>query len=372
MGARMLAILVALLVLLGGGALYYYQQEQRTTKVEALGKPVLPGLQAASVGAIAIREAGATLTLVRKDSGWRLAERGDFPADPAKVRDFVLKVLEMKIGQSEPLAAADRRRLQLAEPGSKEGGAIEVQFRSADGKPLATLLVGKKYFKNTPENPDKAAGDGRFVMLPGTADRVVVVSDPLAQASARSAAWIVTDGIALQNPAEVEMRFKDGERWRVFKEPKANDWKLEPLKAGEKADQSTLSSAAYALYELKLADVASPTLQSAESGLDNPVVLAAAGQEGVRYTIKLGKLREDNLYANIALAGVPARQARQAGKDEKPEDKARLDKEHAERQAKLEERIAREKSLANYTVLLSMQSLQDVLKRRDELIEKKK
>lgn len=371
MSARMLAVLVALLVLIGGGAMYYYQQERRTTSVESLGKPLLPGLKAAEIGSIAIRESGGTLTLVRKDGRWRLAERGDFEADPVKVRDFVLKVLELKIGQNEPLAAGDRQRLQLAEPG-KQGAATEIQFKSAAGKVLETLLVGRKYFKSAaPENADKAAGDGRFVMLPATANRVYIVSDPLAQASAKSAAWIATEGIALQNPASVEMRFTDGERWRAFKEPKANDWKLEPLKGGEKADSSKLSSVAYALYELKLADVAAPDLKPGDTGLDTPVTLGALSQEGIRYTIKLGKLRETDLYANIAVEGAPAKPARQPAKDEKPEDKAKFDKEYGERQAKLDERIAREKTLSNYTVMISMRSLNDILKRRDELLDKK-
>lgn len=378
MNARTLAVLVALLVLIGGAAVYYYQQQGRTTTVESLGKPLLPGLKAADIESIAIREAGGTLTLVRKDSRWTLAERGGFPADATKVREFVLKALELKIGQNEPLAASDRQRLQLSEPAAKEGGATEVQFKGKDGKALATLLVGKKYFKGAaPDNVDRAPGDGRFVAVPSAAGRVYIVSDPLAQASAKSAAWIVTDGIAVSDPVAVEMQFRDGERWRVHKEPKGSgEWKLEPLKPGEKAEQSKLSSAAYGLYELKLADVAPPDLKPVDAGLEKPITLSATDQEGVRYTLRLGKPREADatLYANVSVEGAIRIRPRQAPKNEKPDDKdkAKWDKEWAERQAKMQERIEREKTLANYTVLLPLKSLNDVLKRRDELLDKNK
>ncbi len=371
MSARMLAVLVALLILIGGGAAYYYQQQGVTATVQSLGKPLLPSIKAADISSIALREGADTLTLTRKDGRWILVERGDFPADPQKIREFVLKVLELKIGQNEPVAAADRARLQLAEHG-KDGAATELQFKGADGKVLGTLLIGKKYFKGAaPDNIEAAPGDGRFVMLPGVTDRVYIVSDPLPQATAKSASWIITDGIAIQNPGSIEMRFRDGERWRVFREGKQGPWKLDPLKAGEKAEQSRLSSVAYGLYELKIADVAPLGITPADSGLDTPVTLIATGEEGARFTIKLGKLRKTDLYASIVMDDAPADKPRVPAKDEKPEDKAKIDKEYSEFLAKRSARYAREKSLSGYTVLLSMRSLTDILKRRDELLDKK-
>jgi hypothetical protein len=55
--------------------------------------------------------------------------------------------------------------------------ATRVEFRGTDGKALATMLVGRKYFKAEPENPDKAIGDGRFILLPADDKTVYIVSD---------------------------------------------------------------------------------------------------------------------------------------------------------------------------------------------------
>jgi len=105
MNARVAAILILLLALLGGGALFYHQQgqTQRPAEAGALGQTLLKGLKAAEVSAIQIREPGSTLTLERKDLRWVVAERDGFPADLDRVRDFVLKALELKIGQTEPI-----------------------------------------------------------------------------------------------------------------------------------------------------------------------------------------------------------------------------------------------------------------------------
>src|ERR1043166_4750017 len=132
MNARLAAILVVLLVVLGGGALLYQYQEssQRPANSDTLGRPLLKDLKAAEVASIRIVEPKGTLTVRQKDDRWVLPERGDFPADVAKVRDFVVQALSLKVGQSEPIGDKDRARLNLDDSGT------QVEFGVADGKPL--------------------------------------------------------------------------------------------------------------------------------------------------------------------------------------------------------------------------------------------
>ena len=93
MNARVAAILVVLLAVLGGAALVY--AAARTARAgrqnaPALGQPLLQGpARRPTSPPIRIVEPKATLTLERKDDGWVIAERGGFPADFAKVREFV-------------------------------------------------------------------------------------------------------------------------------------------------------------------------------------------------------------------------------------------------------------------------------------------
>src|SRR6267143_1401883 len=179
MNARVAAVLVVLLAIIGGGALYYYQQERSRSpaNVGTLGQPLLKDLKVSEVASIRIVEPKATLTLQRKEEGWVIAERDAFPADLGKVRGFVLQALGLKVGQSEPIGDPDRARLNLDQSGT------QVDFDGADGKALARLVVGRKYFRREVENPEKASADGRFVMLPADPKTVLIVSDPLRQVS---------------------------------------------------------------------------------------------------------------------------------------------------------------------------------------------
>jgi hypothetical protein len=370
MNARIVGILVALLVVLGGGALVYFQQERsrQASNVASLGQPLLKDLKAADIAAIRIVEPKATLTLAQKDGRWTIAERGGFPADVAKVREFVVRMIELKVAQSEPIGEQDRVRLALEEPG-KDGAGTLVEFRSADGKALARLVAGKPYFKRESEGASRAA-DGRFVVLPASAATVVIVPDPLAQASARSADWIDTTAFKVEKVKAMEVRFPGGDRWKIERARDDANWKLAGLRAGEKVSVTRANSASYSLSLVELADVAPPGTKPADAGLDKPIVVEASTLDGLHYGLKIGKLEGDNYYVGFKGGG-------SAAKDRRPEpgesaaDRARRDQEHAERIAAIEKRLPYEKLLSEHVLLVPKSKLEDVLKKRSELLEPK-
>ena len=77
MNARFAGVLVVLLVVVGGGALLVYRQadSQKPAAADALGQPLLNGLKAAEVAAIAIREPKGSLTIRKQGERWTIAER---------------------------------------------------------------------------------------------------------------------------------------------------------------------------------------------------------------------------------------------------------------------------------------------------------
>jgi hypothetical protein len=253
MNARIAGILVVLLVVLGGAALLAMREDraQRPQNAATLGQPLLKDLKAADIAKIRIIEPKAALTLERKEDRWVIAEREDFPADLAKVRDFAVKMVGLKIAQSEPIGEKDRARLNL-----DSSNATQVEFAAADGKPLARLLVGKKIFRAEPEKPDRAPGDGRFVLLPGDDKTVFMVPDPLTQATTRTAEWIDKRSFQIEKVKMLEVRYPGGEEWRLERSGDNAPWKLSGLKPGEQVDTSKANAATYSLGLLELADVA--------------------------------------------------------------------------------------------------------------------
>jgi hypothetical protein len=345
MNARIVLIFVVLLVVLGGGALFYQYQEsgRRPENVGRLGQNLFKDLKAAEIASIRIVEPKSTLTVRRKDDRWVIAERADFPADVAKVREFVLQALSLKVGQSEPIGDKDRARLNLDDSGT------QVEFAAADGKGLGKLIVGKKYFKREVDNPDKARADGRFVALPGDAKTVYLVSDPLTQASTRTADWIDRSSFQVEKVKTLELRYPDGASWRIERDGDNADWRLAGARPGEKLDVSRANAASYSLSLLELADVAPK-----DAKIEEPVTIEAATLDGLTYSLKVGKLQGDNYPVSFSSSGT-----------------LRKDDKDAERLKKLEERLPREKVLSDYVLLIPKSKLEDTLRKRAELLEKK-
>jgi hypothetical protein len=364
MSARLAAVLVVLLVVLGGGALLVLQRGagDRPAAAGSLGQPLLKGLKAADVSAIAIRDAAGALTLARSAEQWAIAERAGFPADIEKVRELVVKAIELKVGQSEPIAEKDRARLALDDKGAT------VEFRGAEGKPLAQIVVGKKYFKSEPDRPETARGDGRFVLLPEDAKTVYIVSDPLALATSRTSEWISRGAFTVEKVKSLEVRHPDGDGWRIEREADNADWKLAGAKPGEKLAVTRANAASYSLSILELADVAPKDAK--DTGLDRAVVVNATTLDGLAYAIRVGRLEGENHYVRFSLAGA-LRKERAPERNEKAEDRERRDKEHAERIRKIEERLPREKMLSEHVLLVPKSKLEDVLKKRADLLEQK-
>jgi Domain of unknown function (DUF4340) len=336
LNARVAAILVVLLAVLGGAALLYQREQgaRRPDNAATLGRTLLKDLKAADIATIRIVEPKATLTVQRKDDRWVIAERADFPADTGKVREFVLKVIGLKIGQSEPLGEKDRARLNLDPSGTR------VEFKAADGKDLGVFTVGRKYFKREVDNPDKAIPDGRFVALPGDAGTAYLVGDPLTQAAAKSAEWIDRESFKVEKVKTLEVRYPAGGAWRIERSGDNAEWKLAGAKSGEKLDISRANAASYSLQLLELADVASKDVT--DTGLDKPTTVDATTLEGLSYAIKVGKLAGENYYVSFTSSG-----------NHKAQDKA-----------------AREKMLSQHVLLIPKSKLEDTLKPRAELLEK--
>jgi hypothetical protein len=351
MNARIVAVLVLLVVVLGGAAVYMRSQQgtQKPPSTGTLGQPLLKGLKAADVAGVSISDPKSSMTLQRKGERWVIAERGDFPADLEKVKEFVVKALELKIGQVEPIGEKDRARLLL------DKGGTAVEFRSADGKPLARMTVGKKYFKGEPANPDKALGDGRFVVLPGDDKQVFIVADPLAAASTKSADWIAKAGFQAEKVKMLDVKFADGSGYRIERTGDNADWKLEGLKPGEKLEVTRANAASYSLTNIDLADVLPKDTKPEATGLDKPTVVTAQTLDGLTYVLNVGKLVDGNYHATLSISGTP---------------KADDGKDAAERQKRLDERVPKERSLEGHVLLVPKAKLDDTLKPRGELLDK--
>jgi hypothetical protein len=103
-------------------------------------------------------------------------------------------------------------------------------------------------------------------------------------------------------------------------------------------------------------------------GLDKPAVVKLETFDNFSYTVHIGKSTNDDSFPLKVTVTADLAKERTPGKDEKPEDKAKLDKEFKEKIDKLKEKLNKEKGYEKWTYLMSKWSVENLLKPRSEFM----
>jgi hypothetical protein len=362
--------LVIALVVLGaaGFALFWQDLAAYRASGAKIGAKLLPGLKIADVAEIRLQSPKHQVTLARKEKLWVVQERGGYPASFGEISDLMIKLVELKVTQSEQVGASLLPRIELADPGKGEGGGTLIEFRDGAGKVLAGLVLGKKVLKKDPLNPLPAAKDGvpagRYVRIVGAKDTVVVVSDPLGKAEADPGKWLNKDFFKAERIRTLAAGPEGASpHWKIARAEEWGQWKF--AAGGGELNPSAAVAATNRLGTLSFDDVA---LDSAKEAGGKPFLLVAETFDNLLYTVKLvRKGKGDEHYVIFTVKGEPPK-SRVPEKGEKPEDKERRDKEFAESRKQLEERIAAERALSKWTYVIGGRELEPLLKTRGDMV----
>jgi hypothetical protein len=158
--------------------------------------------------------------------------------------------------------------------------------------------------------------------------------------------------------------------WKLTRETEGSEWKLSDAKAGEQLDSSKASGVSGAFGSPSFTDVKPGGKLEAE-GMNQPVHVAIETFDDFTYTIDVGQKTNDDHLLTVAVTGGRVTGERTAGKDEKPEDKARLDKEFKERQQKLADKLKQEQSFERWTYVVPSWVVEPALKERGQLLAEK-
>jgi hypothetical protein len=370
---QFLMLMIALVVLGGAGLALFWQDiaAYRSTGAK-IGARLLPNLKLADVAYIQVRDARNAATLTRKENRWVVQERGDYSANFQDISDVVIKLIELKVVQSEEIGASLLPRVGLAPPPDKPATDVKedkakeigtrVEMKDAAGKTLATLTLGRVVLKKDPGNPLPNAQNGvpagRYVQVAG-AQNVAVVSDPLSKVEADPAKWLDKTFFKAERVKTLTVAGETGVRWKIARDEEWGQWK--PVSGGANLDASTAVSAVNGLTSWTFEDVATGQLEAGEK----PVTVTAETFDRLTYTFRITPRKAGGYLFNGNVEGEPAAQ-RTPEKDEKPDMKERRDKEYSETLKKLQERIARERALSKWTYVMDAKTVAPLLKERGD------
>jgi hypothetical protein len=384
MNRKQLLILVVLVVVLGVVGLVLHQRNQTSWQGgsrQGAAAKLLGDLPVNDVATIVIKGGTNELDLVKKDNLWRVKQRNDYPANFSEISGFLLKAADLKAVQTEEIGPSQLGRYKLLSPGLATNTAVLVELRDQGGKVIRSLLLGKSHMHKAEgrASPMGDMGDnegwpdGRYVMVGTATKNVAVVSDPLSNMEAKPESWLNKDFFKVEKIRSIAVAYPAATNsWKVTRDTEtASDWKLADAKPEEKLDSSKTSSFSYALSSPSFNDVMPADTKPEPAGLDKPTVVTLDTFDNFTYTLKLGQKTNDNvpLLATVT-AQIP--KERTPGKDEKPEDKTRLDKEFKDKQKNLEDKLSQEQKYGKWIYLVSNWTFDSLLKDRSQLLVEKK
>lgn len=254
------------------------------------GKRIVKDFALADVARIEIGGAGK-LTLAAGEKGWSVESLYGYPADVTKIRENILKLQELKVGQVA-------RGKKLAEPKT-------VELKDSAGKPLASVTLGQTHMSKPRGQAAQFGGggypDGRYVKF---GDETVLVKDALEAFDGDVKKWVETRIASVPASEVTTVTFAKGKE-KVVLSRKDSKWELAGLGDKEELDSSKTYSLDSALSYLDFASVADPKLTDAELGFATGSTYTVTLKDGKTYTANVGASSGSDRYFKVSAAFSP-------------------------------------------------------------------
>ena len=287
MTTKNLAILGVAAVVLGGAA--YYCGSGRKIKAQSLNGKAICTFNAADVAKIEIGGA-KKLVLAAGEKGWTVETLFAYPADVTKIRENLMKLADLTVGQ--------------VAGGVKIDAPVPVELKDAQGKVLAALQLGEQH-RAKPKGQAAMYGggypDGRYLKFE---EKTVLVKDALESFDGDPKKWCDARICAVPSADVKTVTFAKGKE-KVVLDRKDSSWTLQGLGPKEELDTSKTYSLDSALSYLDFNGVVDPAKKADECGFATGSVYTVSLKSGETYTASVGAASGADRYFKVAAAFTP-------------------------------------------------------------------
>jgi hypothetical protein len=249
---RFTTLVIAALLVIGGALLLASRRYGAAPPLE--GTALLPAVsrELGAVTEIEIRKASATpgVTLHRAADAaapWTVAQRADYPADPAKVHRFLISLGDAKIVETKTADPANFALIGVDDPTQPGAQGAEISVTAQDGK--HSVIIGKPF------------GDGDFARRGGENQSYTIA--PAISADPEPKSWIDTKLIDVPSASiqSVELKPPAGTPGYALHRLKPNEegfgFDGAPPAGRQLVDAKTLAPTSMTLSGLEAEDVSS-------------------------------------------------------------------------------------------------------------------
>ena len=282
MSKKTMWILVIVLAALSV-AVWWSGRRAAPAAASAAGGRLLPGVDLATVRAIALETAAATTRLAQADGVWCVAEKSDYPADVRRLRNLI-----QALDETDDAQVADESADRLAEFGLATDGAeapLRIALEHAAG--TATVSLGKT---RAPRRGEEYWGPpaGRYVRV--DEGPVLLLKDDVPGADADPAQWWDRALLEIEPETVRKVEVAGGGEAIALERGTNGTFALVDAAEGEEVDAGAAERLFGALRALRADEILKP--EEAE-GMFAEAATYAAETEGATYRIEIGAAQAD-------------------------------------------------------------------------------
>lgn len=370
---QLLISIIAVVVLIVITVVILNKDSREWAESKSGGKALLvKDLDVNKVKKIEIKDGKKSASVTKIGDTWVVSDRSGYPADFQKVGEFIIKISKLTVAQNVKVGKSQFDRLELLAPGEKNGGK-EITLSDESGKALCSLIVGKTHKASSSSssnnnNPMMMGGSsGKYVLVSGS-ESPVLISDMMYDADSDPSDWLNKDFIKIENVSSIVRKSKDKVIWELTKPKKNGDFELIGLKEDEELEKSNINSVTSAFDYLSIEDIKSKKGDEGDifAKSDN---YTFSTYDGFKYNVKVASIDGKGYLTFKVSADI--KEKRVPAKDEKKKDKAKLDKDFADKVQKLKDKLEKETELTSWVFQISNNKVENLTKKREDLFKKK-
>lgn len=369
------------------------KDDTKSATRRAPGQTLIESFPATDVSSVEIQGADGSVTLAKKDGGWAVAQRDDYPANASSVNEFLRTLAELKVTRGMQAGPSFAPRFGMDESASKaDDRGLTATFKDSAGKEVAKISLGK--------NIESAAGNspmgggmsvGRYVRNHADDSGFYAINEMFPSISAEPQRWLDDSFLSPEKIKSISLSQKGKEEvaWKITRDTEEAEYKLEGAAGTEVLDTAATTPLKSLFSYARFEDVV-PADKVAERSGDAAEKRSAVIEtfEGFKYVITITPAKAkpappasiaadpetpapatDNQLLTVAVtADLPKERKKEEG--EKPEDAKTKDEAFTSRMKTLNEKLEKEKKLAGRTFEVSKFTVEALLKERDQLITK--
>ncbi len=251
MQSRSLILLASATVVLVAIAILVLASGDRGVSRAAPDQPAFPALAAklGEVASVTVSRNGTTMTLIRDGDSWLVAEKGNYPANAAKISQIVRAMADLTLVEPKTQNSDLYPRLEVEDPGNGKSALVAVKDKS--GGDLAQAIIGKRRYDRL-----GAGNDGVYLRKQGEAQAWLArgTLDP----SGDPASWLDRQIIDISEKkiAKIALIQADGTKLVISRAAPDAKFAVEDAPADTKfKSEGAISGPAAALETLDLDDV---------------------------------------------------------------------------------------------------------------------